>query len=113
MSSETQEKRNTNDPVIVSVIAYIAFIGLVIAFVLNRPQQELASFHIRQALGIYLLFTVSSFVMIVPIIGWIAGMVGILLGVVLWIIGIIDAINKRQCPVAVLGPYFQRWFQAL
>ncbi|MEL6141168.1 MAG: hypothetical protein AAFU67_06090 [Bacteroidota bacterium] len=109
MSSTTK----TNNPIIVSVVAYLAFVGLIISYVLNKPTSELGSFHIRQALGIYLLFLVSGLVITIPILGWIAGGAGFLLGFILWLIGIVDAFNGQQKPVPVLGEHFQRWFQGL
>ena len=108
-----QPKTSLNNPIVLSVIAYFAFVGLVIAFVLNNPKDELVSFHLRQALGIHLLFLVSGFVMVIPILGWLAGMVGALVGFILWVMGIIDAIQGRERVVPIVGKYFQEWFRGL
>ena len=37
-----------------AIISYLTIIKLILALVLNNPKQELASFHIRQYLGIFL-----------------------------------------------------------
>ncbi|MEL6273835.1 MAG: hypothetical protein AAFU03_01860 [Bacteroidota bacterium] len=104
---------NQNNPVVISAVAYLAFIGLAVAYVLNNPKTELASFHIRQALGIYLLLVVSGFMMVVPVLGWITGSLGFLLGAVLWFVGLVDALGQKQRPVPLLGDYFQEWFRGL
>ncbi len=60
-----------------------------------------------------LLFFASAVVMIIPILGWIAGIIGYLLGFVLWIIGLISAIQQKENPVPIIGAKSQEWFQAL
>lgn len=107
-------ENSANNPVVVSVIAYITLIGwLIAAFILNKPKQTLCDFHIRQALGINLLFIVSGFVFIIPVLGWIAGAVGYILAIVLWVLGLISAVQGEQKKVPILGDKFQEWFQGL
>ncbi|MFT5167006.1 MAG: putative membrane protein [Saprospiraceae bacterium] len=114
MEPENNMENKSNNPIVVSVIAYITLIGwLISAFILNKPKQPLCNFHIRQALGINLLFIVSGFVSIIPVLGWIAGAVGYILAIVLWVIGLIAAIQGEQKEVPVLGQKFQVWFQGL
>ena len=52
-------------------------------------------------------------VMIVPILGWIAGIIGYLLALVLWFIGLVAALNEEEKTVPVLGEKFQEWFQSI
>lgn len=101
------------DPKIVSIVSYVALIGWIVGMVLNNPKSELASFHLRQSLGLHALFALSGIVAIVPILGWIATIVGWLLAVVLWIIGLIGAIDGKMKPVPLLGEKFQEWFHAI
>ena len=102
-----------NNPKVVSVIAYLTFVGWLIAFLLNSPKSELSSFHIRQALGVHLIFLVSSMLMWIPIVGWLAGIVGFLLGVALWFIGIVAASKEEEDVVPIFGNDFQKWFAGL
>ncbi len=101
------------DPKTVGIVAYITLIGWLVALVLNNPKSEHGSFHIRQSLGIWLLFVVSGFVLIIPILGWIAGLAGYVLGFVMWIMGLISAANGERKEVPVLGAKFQEWFKTL
>lgn len=102
-----------NNPRIVSIVAYLTFIGWLVAYILNDPKSELSSFHLRQSLGIYLIFLVSSMLMWIPLLGWLIGIAGSLLGVVLWIIGISSANREETKEVPFLGYDFQRWFAGL
>jgi len=75
-----QEQENTNSGKTIAIISYLTFIGLIIAFVMNNEKKEpFASFHIRQSLGLALLGFSLSFIMIIPILGWIIGFLGFFL----------------------------------
>ncbi len=101
------------DPKVVGIVSYITLIGWIVALVLNNPKSEFGSFHVRQSLGIILLVVVSGFIAIIPILGWIVAFVGYILGVVLWIMGLISAVQGQQKVVPVLGDKFQEWFKSL
>ena len=102
------------DPKIIGIISYITLIGWLAALIMNNTNRSsLGSFHIRQALGIYLLAVGSSVVMIIPILGWIAGMVGYVLVFLFWLIGLMAAIKGEEKAVPVLGEQFQEWFKSL
>lgn len=76
-----------------SIVAYITWIGLLIAFVAG--DKEGAKFHLNQALVIFLFSLLS----VIPCIGWIWG----IFMVVCWIMGLIAAINQEEKPVPVIG----------
>lgn len=98
----------------IGIISYITIFGLIIALVLNQEKKDpFTSYHIRQALGIAASSIALSFIAIVPLIGWIIAVVGSLLIVVLWIFGIINAINGNMKPVPVLGDKFEEWFKSV
>lgn len=105
---------NTNlDPRTISIIAYLTLVGWIVAVVLNNPRSELASFHIRQSLGIFALTAAIGMVGWIPILGWLIALLGGLGAALLWILGILGAIREEQKPVPFLGEQFQEWFQAL
>ncbi|MFN7116619.1 MAG: DUF4870 domain-containing protein [Saprospiraceae bacterium] len=94
------------DPKVVAIVAYITLIGWIVALVLNNPKSEFGSFHIRQALGIFLVGIVLSLIPVINLVAWIFAFV-------LWILGLISAVQGQQKTVPVVGEYFQRWFNAL
>jgi len=112
-SSEFPDTQRGTDPKLVGVLSYITFFGWIVALILNNPKTEFGSFHIRQSLGILLIFAAAGAVNIIPILGWIAGAVGFLLALVLWIMGIVGAAQQEMRIVPVLGDKFQEWFHAL
>ncbi|MEL6926703.1 MAG: DUF4870 domain-containing protein [Bacteroidota bacterium] len=102
-----------NNPIVVSVIAYCTLVGwLIAALLLNRPRDPFTDFHVRQALGINLLLLVSGIVFIIPLLGWIAGTLGYLAAITMWITGVVYALQGREKEVPFLGDKFQEWFEA-
>ena len=46
----------------------------------------------------------------IPILGWLAFPVLMLCWLVLWVMGLIAAINGQLKPMPVVGPMYQKWF---
>lgn len=96
---------------IAAITSYILIIGVLIAMSMNSGEEKntFASFHIRQALGLSLIFIslgliISNFdSLMISISMW------IFLSV-LWTYGIFSAINGETKPIPLLGNYFQKWF---
>ncbi|MBP3458423.1 MAG: hypothetical protein J6K58_04380 [Lachnospiraceae bacterium] len=75
------------------IVAYITWIGLLIAFCTG--DKEGAKFHLNQALVIFLFSLLS----VIPCIGWIWG----IFMIVCWVMGLIAAINEEEKPVPLIG----------
>lgn len=92
---------------IVAIVSYITIIGWIVALILNsQKKSKLGSYHIRQTLLLYLLTFVF---MIIPVIGWILNIAVF----ILWIMGLISAINEEEKPIPIIGEYAQDWFKSL
>ncbi|MFU8831492.1 MAG: hypothetical protein ACNA7J_04970 [Wenzhouxiangella sp.] len=98
----------------IGVVAYITIIGWIIAFIIfkgkaDRSQQ--AAFHLEQSLG--LIIVAVAVAIIGNILVAIAGIFSLLLLIanigiiVLWVLGLLNAINEKQEPIPLIGPIFQ------
>ncbi len=99
----------------VAILSYVTLIGFIVAIILHSSKKtQLGSFHLRQALGLFVTgaaFGVCVFILLfIPIIGWLAIFAGWLGLIVCVIMGFIAAINGQQKPVPVLGEKYQKWF---
>ncbi|MEM6892955.1 MAG: YtxH domain-containing protein [Bacteroidota bacterium] len=104
---EAFDPKNPESGKTVAIIAHLTFIGWIIALIMNSSNKtEVGSFYIRQTLGIFLVSIVLSIIPLVNLVGWI-------LGLVLWIMSLIGAINESKKPIFLVGEYFQDWFKAL
>lgn len=107
-------KSSGMDPKTIAIISYITLIGTIIALVINNnDKQPFASFHIRQSLGLGLTLIVLGFIAIIPIIGWLVYIVGGIVLFILWIIGLMAALNGEEKTVPIMGERYQEWFKGL
>ena len=98
----------------VAIVAYFSLIGFIVAYVMHSNNKTtLGAYHLRQALGIMLTGLVIYVVLLITIVGILAiPFVGIGI-LVLWIIGLISAINKQEKPVPLLGAFYQKTFAGI
>lgn len=87
------------DTKVTSIVAYISWIGLIIAFVAG--DKEGAKFHINQALVI-MLFSLVSLLSFIPVVGILAGIWSIFM-MVCWILGLVAAIKQEEKEVPLIG----------
>lgn len=99
------------DGKMIAIISYITVIGTLIAFIMNQNKHNyFASFHIRQAIGIFLVGLIVNFLQRFSDFGWLDAILAI--GVfILWIMGLISAIQGKEQTVPLLGDQFQEWFR--
>lgn len=99
------------------IISYLSLIGWIVALAVRKEKTEYTSFHLRQMLGIMLLYIGLIFFGI--ILGMISGFLSKIVSflyvapVVLWVFGFVGAINNEKKLVPVVGEKFQEWFQFL
>ena len=92
---------------LVAILSYITLIGWIIALILNMNKKtELGSFHIRQALLLVILNIVLWWI---PVIGWILQVVVL----VLWVMGLVYAVQGQMKEIPLIGKYAQQWFKGL
>jgi len=96
-----------------AIVAYITIIGCVIAIFMNAESKNtFASFHIKQALGIHIIY----FLLLALVSGfdsWLITFSIWLFVFVLWLYGFIGALHGRKTIVPLVGEYFQKWFDKL
>ena len=112
---DTPPVATTSEDRTVAILSYITIIGFIVALVLHSSNKTaLGTFHLRQCLGLILTFLalgVAGFILaFIPLLGWLASMILWLGIVVLWVIGLISAINGQSKPVPVRGEHYQKWF---
>lgn len=108
---ETNIPKTITDGKTTATIAYITLIGLIIAFVQNSEKKNtFAAYHIRQSLGLMCTGFVLGLANIIPILGWILSILGTIVLIVLWIMGLMNAINGKEQPIPLLGNLYNKWF---
>lgn len=86
--------------------------GLIIAFVMNNDKKNaFAKYHIRQSPSHAVSGLALGVIGLIPILGWIINLLGFLVLVYMWVMGIMNAINEKQSPVPLLGEKYEVWFK--
>ena len=105
----------------IAIISYLTIIGWVIAYVMNsNNKSQLAIYHIRQSLFLMLaglvLYIIQVMLLSLPYIGWMINLLSMPIGLgllVLWIMGLIYAINGKEKPIPLIGLKAQQLFTGL
>ncbi|OUR90704.1 hypothetical protein A9Q87_12170 [Flavobacteriales bacterium 34_180_T64] len=96
-----------------AVVSYFTLVGTLVAFFLNKDKgNTFAAFHIRQALGLWLLQMVLGFV-VSGFDSWMVTNAFWIFFVILFIYGILGAFSGKQNSVPILGDFFQKIFATL
>ncbi|UZO79673.1 hypothetical protein NBT05_11995 [Aquimarina sp. ERC-38] len=104
-------KNNGKPGKVTAIVAYITIIGTIISLFMNQPpdKSKFATFHIRQALGLWITFYVLTALAEI----FHSGLVYFgfyIFSVVLIVYGLLSAIREEQTEVPIVGSYFQKWF---
>uniref|UniRef100_UPI00404B409A DUF4870 domain-containing protein n=1 Tax=Flavobacterium sp. TaxID=239 RepID=UPI00404B409A len=97
-----------------AIVSYLTIIGSIIAIFMNQEENksEFASFHIRQALGIFLTFFLLGY----PIGYFDSWMISSAFWVfifILWIYGFLGVLNGEKRLVPIAGEFYQKMFKSL
>lgn len=118
MDTEPTTPAITSEDRTVAILTYITIIGFIIAIVLHSSKKTaLGSFHLRQGLGLLVagavLWVAGMVIAFIPLINVLMVLLWPVIGIglfVLWLMGLIAAINGQQKPMPILGEHFQKWF---
>ncbi|MCL1829628.1 MAG: zinc-ribbon domain-containing protein [Oscillospiraceae bacterium] len=88
------------------ILALLCYFGilLLIPYII-RPGSQFVKYHANQGLLLLLLGIACGVVSIIPILGWIVGVVAGIFTAVCWVIGIINVLRGRMNPLPIIGKY--------
>ena len=112
MNTEEQQNDSSVEGKDIAIISYLTIIGLIIAFIMNREKQhEFARFHIQQVLGLALVSLVIFIVGQIPILGWIVSFLLVIPMLILWVMGLMNAINGKKKELPLIGSFASETFK--
>ena len=113
MTDTTPRDSVSSEGKTIAVISYLTIIGTIVALVNNMDKKDpFGWFHIRQMIGLGLCSIGVWILSMIPILGLLMLPVG--LGfIVLWVIGLLSAINGKATPVPIFGEHYQEWFAGM
>jgi len=109
MNTQTDNSNNK----IFAIVSYLHIIGAIISLVMNMEKKDpFVSFHIRQGLGLTLL-SMAIGTMVSGFDNWLVSGPFYIFFFILWIYGIIGAIQGQMYVIPVIGPFFQKLFKSI
>lgn len=85
-----------------SIFCYLGILFAIFALV-AKPHSKFVRYHANQALVIAVLEFAAGVVCIIPLLGWLAGLVAILFSVVCMIVGIVNCCKGRAKDLPIIG----------
>lgn len=92
-------------------MAVLCYLGILVLIPLltDAKNDSFVKFHIKQGLTLLIFDIIISVVMVIPFIGWIVGAVGWIFVVILFIMGIINAVGGVEKPLPIIGQYAEKF----
>lgn len=102
----------------IAIISYFTWIGWIIAFIMhNNNKSQLGAYHLRQSLALMILgiivYIIQIMLIFIPFLGWAIAVLLWIGLVVLWVLGLVAAINGEEKPMPVIGPIAQNIFSGI
>ena len=102
----------------VAILTYLTIIGFIVAIVMHSSKKTaLGAFHLRQGLGLFItgivIWIPCMIISFIPFVNFLMVLVWPLVGIalfVLWLMGLIAAVNGQQKLMPVVGVHYQKWF---
>jgi uncharacterized membrane protein len=91
----------------IAAIGYIGILCLIPLFA--KKDSPFAQYHGKQGLILFIAEVILGFVWVIPFLGWAIGGIGELLGFILFIIGLMNALNGKMVPLPVIGQMAEKW----
>lgn len=107
------DERTVKEGKTYAIIAYITVFGTIIAFFMNQESKNpFTAFHVRQGLGIWLVYFVIGY-MVSGFDNWLITYSFWIFFSVLFTYGILGAASGKEHKLPLVGDLFQRAFQSL
>ncbi|MDD6044549.1 MAG: DUF4870 domain-containing protein [Clostridia bacterium] len=87
-----------------AALSYVCPIGIFLMLMLDKDSNYIRH-HANQAVCLVLWFAVCGLAMIIPLLGWIAGGIGMVAGVVFAIIAVVRTLKREYYQIPVIGKY--------
>lgn len=101
------EKKDYSDEKIFAAISYVWILFLVP--LLAKKDSDFVLFHARQGFVFFVFTTLLGAVSWIPVLGWIIGFVGGIIAVILFVIGIVNAVSGKKEELPIIGHYAQKF----
>jgi len=96
-----------------AILAYLFFIGLILAYILNMDEKDkFVTYHIKNMFGLVLI-SIFPITFVNDLTFYSTGKIIFTLLIILWSYSVVMAILGKEKGVPYLSDFFQKWFKFL
>jgi uncharacterized membrane protein len=93
---------------VAGALAYVTVIPAILFLVLDAyNKRPFIRFHAFQSIGLALVWFAVSIIMIIPVLGWIIGFVGLLAVFCAWVLCVVKAYKGERFKLPLIGGYVE------
>lgn len=86
-------------------IAAVCYVLFIIGYFTVEKDSPFVKFHMKQSLTLLVFSVILSMIGIIPILGWLIAFFGGILSIILFIIGIVNALGGKEKELPLIGKY--------
>lgn len=106
----SEEKKSPEKVIVVLTdrqknIAALCYIFFLIGYFTVEKDSPFVKFHIKQSLTLLIFAVITSVIGIIPLLGWLIAFLGGILSLILFIIGILNALGGKEKELPIIGKY--------
>lgn len=98
-----EESKSQSSNTLMAVLCYLGLL-VIIPLLTDAKNDPFVKYHIKQGLVLLIAYVICGVVFWVPFIGWILSV----LLFILFIMGVVNALNGKQAPLPILGQFAEK-----
>lgn len=87
---------------------FLGLLGFLIVL-LAKKENKYAMYYAKQGLVLTIAYVAVWIIMLIPVLGWIIGILASILLFVLWIIGWVNALSGVEKPIPIIGQFAEQF----
>ncbi len=103
-AAEKEGNRKDDDKLWGFLAVFLSIIGFIIVILLKKNSRYV-TYYAKQSLVLFIAWVAACVVSLVPLLGLIISPILVLVVLVLWVIGWVNALSGKMKPVPVIGKY--------
>ena len=106
-------KQKVDDEKLFAFLCYlISIVGVIIVLVTKKDRKDFSIYHAGQGIALFVtwlvLWVFTIILRFIPVIGWLISSIVLIIVILFWIIGMINALNGKKVPLPIIGSYGER-----
>lgn len=91
-------------------IAWLSYLGILLLIpLLTKKDNKFVKYHVKQGIVLLIAWIILSIILVIPILGWIVGILGDIFLLIMLIMGIVQSLGGNYWKMPVLGGFAEKF----